>query len=85
MSDDTDRQTVLGAITTVAPDVDPSTIDPDDDLWYALELDSMDQLGVMIAIRDRTGIEIPEAEYAALITLDDLVACLGRRRQELGG
>lgn len=67
---------VLDAIASVAPDVDPTTVDPAEDVWYALDLDSMDQLGVMIAIGRRTGIEIPEADYPQLESIDDMVAYL---------
>lgn len=72
------RRVVLEAITSVAPDTDPASIDADEDLWYALDLDSMDQLGVMVAIGKRLGVEIPEAAYPDLISIDDLVAYLDR-------
>lgn len=64
---------VHDAITTIAPDTDPGSIDSSDDLWYTLDLDSMDQLDIMIAIGERLGIEIPEADYPQLETLDQLV------------
>lgn len=64
------------AIVQVAPDVDPTELDHDEDLWFALELDSMDQLNVMIAIRDRSGIDVPEADYPKLTTIADSVAYL---------
>lgn len=70
------------AITTVAPDTDPSVINKDDDLWYTLDLDSMDQLNVMVAIGERLGVEIPEADYQRLETLDQLV---GFVRQAMAG
>ena len=77
---ESDRQLVLDAIASVAPDVDPATIEPDEDLWYALELDSMDQLNIMVAIGQRTGVEIPEADYPKLLSLDDLTAYLAGNR-----
>ena len=36
----------------------------------------MDFLGVVVAIHERTGIEIPERDYPKLSTLDDAVAYL---------
>ena len=70
------RQIVLDAITSVAPDVDPGTVDPGDDVWYALDLDSMDRLDIMVAISRRAGVDIPEAEYPDLVSIDDIVSHL---------
>ena len=75
-----DRQIVLDAIVEIAPDVDPATIEDGEDLWYALELDSMDQLRVMTAIGERTGIDIPERDLPDLLSLDDLTAYVAARR-----
>lgn len=69
-------RTVQEAISEVAPDVDPTSVGDGDDLWFELELDSMDQLAVMTAIGRRTGIEVPEADYPNLLSVSDLVAYL---------
>ena len=76
MNDDLARQVVVEAITTVAPDTDPTTVDPDEDIWYALDLDSMDQLNVMTGISERTGLQIPEIDYPKLRTLSGMTAYL---------
>jgi len=76
MNDDQARQTVIAAIVSVAPDTDPEAVDPQEDVWYALDLDSMDQLNVMVAVGDRTGIEIPEADYPKLETIAQLTGYL---------
>lgn len=68
------------AIVSVAPDTDPQTLDPSEDLWYALDLDSMDQLNVMIAIGRRLQVEIPEADYPRLESLQQLVDYVQRAR-----
>ncbi len=74
-----DRQIVIDAIVEIAPDADPSTVAPDEDLWYALELDSMDQLRVMTAIGERLGIDIPEADYGRMATLEAAADYLAER------
>ncbi len=76
MNDDQARATVIAAISSVAPDTEPETIDPKEDVWYALDLDSMDQLNVMIAVGEQTGVEIPEADYPWLETIDALTRYL---------
>ena len=73
MNRDRAREVVVAAITSVAPDAASDLGDIDEDLWYELDLDSMDQLNVMIAISDQTGIEIPESDYPQLQSLTALV------------
>ncbi len=70
------RKAVIRALVEVAPDIDPDAIDPDSDLYEQLDIDSMDFLNVVVAIRDQTGIEVPERDYPKLSTLNDAVAYL---------
>ena len=55
---------VIDTVRAVAPDV--TDVEPDADFQTDLDLDSMDVLNIMIALHERTGVEIPEAEYGAL-------------------
>jgi acyl carrier protein len=41
-----------------------------------LDIDSMDFLNLIVALHERTGIEIPERDYPKLSTLDAAVAYL---------
>jgi acyl carrier protein len=75
---------VIAALTEVAPDVDPAAIDPDTDLADQLDIDSMDFLNVIVAINERTGIEVPERDYPKLSTLNDAVAYLEAARSHDG-
>lgn len=68
---------VLGGI---APDVDVTTVDPKKVLREELDLDSMDLLTVYRELHTRLGIDLPEADYPELATLDGLVAYVQRRR-----
>ena len=70
------RDVVTQALTQVAPDVDPTQIDPDVELAEQLDIDSMDFLNVIVAIHELTGIEIPERDYPKLSTLDAAAAYL---------
>jgi acyl carrier protein len=65
---------ILAIIHSVAPDVDPSTVDRAIPLPDQLDLDSMDYQNVLAAIATRFAIDIPEADVAALRSVDDLVA-----------
>jgi acyl carrier protein len=70
------RQTFLDVLCEVAPETDPAAVPSDKDLREELDLDSMDFLNVLIALHERLGIEIPEADAQRLTTLDGGVAYL---------
>jgi len=76
---------VIGAVTEIAPDVDPHAIDPDADLADQLDIDSMDFLNIVVAIHDRTGIEIPERDYPKLGTLNDAISYLATAQRQGAG
>ncbi len=73
------RQTILDAIVKVAPDVDPDTLPSDVDFREEAELDSMDFLGVLTAVQESTGIEVPETDYSEITTIDRFVTYLAAR------
>jgi acyl carrier protein len=50
----------------VAPEVSLDGVDHDADLLEELELDSMDFLSLVTELHERTGLEIPEADYRHL-------------------
>ena len=70
------RAVVIRALTDVAPEIDPTSIDPEAVLTEELDIDSMDFLNVVVAVHEQTGIEIPERDYPRLSTLDGAVAYL---------
>ncbi len=76
MSERNMREIVIDALTQVAPEIDPDTIEEDAELAEQLDLDSMDMLGVIVAISERTGVEIPERDYPKLARLTDAVTYL---------
>ncbi len=76
------RAVVISVLTDVAPDIDPTAIDPDTDLVEQLDIDSMDFLNIVVEINERTGIEIPERDYPKLSTLSDAVSYLARAEKQ---
>ena len=44
-----------------------------------VDLDSIDWLNFLLGLHGALGVDIPETDYAALVTLDDLVAYLRTR------
>jgi acyl carrier protein len=79
MSEDELRRAVLDALGEVAPEADLAQLDPAADLREALEIDSMDFLNLAIAVHAATGVEVPEADYPKLASIDAWVAYLAPR------
>lgn len=70
------RQAVLDIIGSIAPDEDLSAVKDDVRLREQLELDSMDFLDIVMELRKRYGVEVPEEDYPRLATLDSCVEYL---------
>lgn len=70
MTHDETKQVVLDIIADIAPDEDLSAVKPDVRLRDQLQLDSMDFLDIVMELRKRHGIEVPEADYPRLASLD---------------
>ena len=73
------RQTVLQALSSIVPEADPATIEPDLEFREQLDMDSMDFLNFVIAVDKQLGVEIPEVDYPKMSTLDDCVAYIEAR------
>jgi len=67
---------VLSLVTGIAPDVDAATVIPGIDFRDQFDFDSMDTLNFAIALHRELGVDVPEAEYAQLASLDKCVAYL---------
>lgn len=72
------RATVLDALLGVAPDVDAAAIDPATPFREQFDFDSMDHLNFVIALHRSLGVDVPEADYPQLATLDGCVGYLTR-------
>jgi acyl carrier protein len=70
------RRVVLEVLGEVAPEADLERLDPAADLRDELEIDSIDFLNFVIGVHERTGVDIPEADYGKLSSLDACVAYL---------
>lgn len=76
------RDGVIAAIQAVAPEVEPDELRRDRALRDQVDLDSMDWLNVIVGFHERFGVDIPEADYAKLTSLDTIVAYLGSRLRQ---
>lgn len=76
---DAARSALLDAICAIAPETDPAAVRADRPLREQIDLDSFDWLNVIIGLGTRLGIDVPERDYAQLVTLDSAAAYLVRR------
>jgi acyl carrier protein len=60
------RRRLTTLLTTIAPDIDPATLDPAQDVRDQVDFDSMDRLHFAMAISEEFHIDIPEQDYAQL-------------------
>ena len=65
------RAKVTAILRRFVPDFDPKAVTPDASLRQALAADSMDVLNLVVAIHDELGVDIPEADYGKIDTLDN--------------
>jgi acyl carrier protein len=79
MTRDEIRDAVLGALTSVAPEIDLQSLAPDRAFRQEFDLDSMDVLNFMIALHGRLGVDVPESDYGELASLNSAVDYLARR------
>lgn len=70
------RQKVLDIIADVALDEDLSNLDDSIALREQLDLDSMDFLDIVMELKKRHQIEVPQADYPELATMDSCVTYL---------
>lgn len=67
---------VADELGQIAPEIDIELIDRSGDLREEFDIDSMDFLTFVTALHERMGVDIPEADYAMLGSLDATVSYL---------
>jgi acyl carrier protein len=77
------RAIILKIIAQIVPDEDLSNLKGDIPIREQVEPDSMDFLDIIMELRERYGVEVPEDDYVQLATLDSSTAYLEPRTKEL--
>lgn len=70
-------EAVKDIIASIAPDEDLSALALDVRLREQIELDSMDFLDIVMELRKRYGVQVPEEDYMQLATLQGCADYLG--------
>ena len=85
MTKDECKKVVLDIIADIAPDEDLSNVKPEVRLRDQMQLDSMDFLDIVMELRKRHGIEVPEKDYQQLASLDSCADYLTPKFDALTG
>ncbi len=70
------RKVILSILERIAPDEDLSNLDDSKAFREQMELDSMDFLDIVMELRKLYRVQIPEADYPNLISMDSTVTYL---------
>ena len=81
MTNEEVKDVVLNIIGDIAPDEDTTDLDPAQSLREQLDLDSMDFLDIVMELRKRHKVEVPQEDYPQLATLDSCVTYLTPKMQ----
>ena len=74
------KATVLKLLGTIAPDVELDSVNPEVPFRDQFDFDSMDFLNFAIALHKEFKVDIPEADYPRLATLN---GCIGYLQEAL--
>ena len=77
------RGEILDILADIAPDEDLSSLADDVSFRDQMELDSMDFLDIVMELRKRHKIQIPEEDYEHLASMDSTVAYLEPRMKDI--
>ena len=70
------RSEIIDILESIAPDEDLSGLDDNQAFRDQLELDSMDFLDIVMELRKRHRVQIPEEDFGQLASMDSTVTYL---------
>jgi acyl carrier protein len=77
------KEAVIDILSDIAPDEDLSTLKDDVAFREQLELDSMDFLDIVMELRKRYRMQIPEKDYGELASMTSTVNYLEPRMRDI--
>jgi acyl carrier protein len=76
MTENEVRKQIFEILHRIAPEANLDTLDPNQNLREALDIDSFDFLNVVIGLNEKFGVNIPEAQYRRVSTLKGMMEYL---------
>ncbi|MFN3194008.1 MAG: acyl carrier protein [Aureliella sp.] len=77
------RDEIIDILSEIAPDEDLSDLNDDQSFREQMELDSMDFLDIVMELRKRHRVQIPEEEYGELASMASTVKYLEPKMADL--
>lgn len=65
---------IVKEILQIAPDVEEDEIEVGENIQRSLEIDSFDFLKILTAMHEKTGVEVPEADYAQVGSVSEMAS-----------
>jgi acyl carrier protein len=78
LTEETLRRDLAQCLGQIAPELDFATLDPHRSLRDQADLDSFDFLRLLLALQERVGAEVPEADYRQVDSIDGLIGYVRR-------
>ena len=73
MSRDELKEEIIKQILIIAPEIEEDEIEDDENIQTSLEIDSFDFLKILTALNESLGVEVPESDYAKVLSLNAMV------------
>jgi acyl carrier protein len=73
------KRAIIEQILEIAPDIEEDEIAPNENIQRSLEIDSFDFLNVLTALKVELGVEVPEADYGKVDTLEHMADYFDKR------
>lgn len=73
------KQSLFTLLKQIAPETEPSTLKPDENIREKLNIDSFDTLQFIVSVNEKFGIEIPEEDYGKITTIDSLTSYISSK------
>ena len=70
------RKAILSILSDIAPDEDFASVKDEEKLRDQFDLDSMDFLDIVMELRKRFNVEVPEQDYEHLVSMKTCVEYL---------
>ncbi len=83
MTNEEIRDEIIDILEDIAPDEEMDDLDDDKSFRDQLELDSMDFLDIVMELRKRHRVQIPEEDYSHLASMASTVAYLEPKMRDI--
>ena len=77
------KNTLIEILKKIAPEADFEQFSPDADMREELDIDSIDYYNFIVQIDEKFDIEIPEADYQKLDTLNNAVEYISKQMEKV--